>query len=88
MQHTAVHQQVQELGEEERVAVHPPEQCGAGVLAQFGAAEVVAQQSRRGGLRQRRQGEQLRVGQPGQGRGLTVEQDEQDRSAQPAGETP
>ncbi len=57
VQHTAVHQQVQELGEEERVAVHPPEQCGAGVLAQFGAAEVVAQQSRRGGLRQRRQGE-------------------------------
>ncbi len=88
VQDAPVHQQVQQFGEEERVAVDPREQGGPGGLVQFGAAEIVAQQAGRGGLRQRGERERLGVGQPGQRRDLAVKHDQKYRPAQPAGETP
>ncbi len=42
VQYTPVHQQVQQFGEEERVAVDPREQGVAGGLVQFGTAQIVA----------------------------------------------
>ena len=64
-QRTPVDEQVQQLGEEERVALGPGEQRGAHALVQLVGrrTEVGAQQPLQGDVLQRQQREQLHVGQ-------------------------
>ncbi len=86
VQHSAVDQQVEQLHQEEGVAMHPGEQIGPAAGLQLHPAEMILQQAAGGLEAQRLQGDAMDVGQLGEPWTRPVQQHKQNRSGQRRGQ--